>query len=516
MTSHYIKKRVRINQLRSIGFLLLMGTGGACHAASVSVNVDTSVWLDDSTGSRNLSDEISSAEMRTEGDLRLNDSSAIGDAVAWAGGSLAGGTLRSLTSATMRPPGGLNDSFGRAVVALSDVLTFTIPAGTYATALEVTLTGNIAGTLSTVVNVSAITSSRVDFFAGLSALDTAAFTWLDSDGTSFDQNFQITSTLVPAGTTIFSTVEAALGFFAELRTESRASEVLNVGSASADFYNASGVRFLSLDVPVGVTWTSESGQFLAPIPVLAAVLPASRSVQVGDTATAFATIINAGSTTATDCGITPLTSVQANFLYQTTDANNALIGTPNTPVDIATGGSQSYAFAFTPTASFSPTDVQLTFDCTNTDPAPVTVGLNTLLLSADTGPVPDIVALGATLTGHGIVNLSSTGAYSVATVNVGSAGTITVSADTGSATLPVNIAMCETDPATAACINPNVPTLGPVTTSIAADATPTFSFFVTGTDTVPFDPASNRIFVRFKDAGGVTRGSTSVAVRTLQ
>ncbi len=509
MTSRYVR--------HTIGFLLALGVSATSQAASVSVSVDTSVWVDDNVGSRNLSDEIPVAEMRTEGDLRLNDTSSVADAAAWAGGSLATGALRSRASAIMRPPGGLNDSFGRAVVAFSDVLTFTVPAGTYDTALEVTLTGNIAGTLSTVVNVSEITYARADFFAALTALDTVAFSWLDSDGASFDEDFQITSTLVPAETTILDTIEVALGFRAELTTESRASEVLSVGSASADFYNTSAARFLSLDVPEGVTWVSESGQFLMPIPVLAAVLPTSRSVRVGDTATAFATIINAGSATATDCGIAPRTNVEADFSYQTTDADNALIGTPNTPVDIAVGASQSYVFAFTPTASFDPIDVQLDFGCINTDPAPVTVGLNTLLLVADSDPVPDIVALGATLRGDGIVHLSNasnTGAFAVATVNVGVSDTITVSADTGGASVPVNIALCETDPGTGECINPTVPTLGPVITSIAGDATPTFSVFVTGTDTVPFDPANSRIFLRFADDGGVTRGATSVAVRT--
>jgi hypothetical protein len=254
------------------------------------------------------------------------------------------------------------------------------------------------------------------------------------------------------------------------------------------------------------------------IDLLASVLPSSRSVQVGNVATAFATIINTGSVTATDCGIAPKTFVQASFAYQTTDASNALIGTPDTPVDIAAGANQSYVFAFTPTASFAPVDVQLDFDCSNTSPAPVTVGLNTLLLTADTDPVPDIVALAATINDDGIVNLSGstgTGVFGVATVNVGSTGSITVSTDTGDAVLPVSIALCETDPATSVCINPAVPTLEPVTTSIAAGATPTFAFFVTGTDTVPFDPANNRVFVRFKDAGGVTRGSASVAIRTL-
>jgi hypothetical protein len=53
-----------------------------------------------------------------------------------------------------------------------------------------------------------------------------------------------------------------------------------------------------------------------------------------------------------------------------------------------------------------------------------------------------------------------------------------------------------------------------VTTQIDAGETPTFGIFVQGTGAIPSDPAANRIFVRFKDAGGVTRGSTSVAVRT--
>jgi hypothetical protein len=49
---------------------------------------------------------------------------------------------------------------------------------------------------------------------------------------------------------------------------------------------------------------------------------------------------------------------------------------------------------------------------------------------------------------------------------------------------------------------------------VNANVTPTFGIFVQGNGDVPFNPASNRIFVRFKDADGVTRGSTSVAVRT--
>jgi hypothetical protein len=249
--------------------------------------------------------------------------------------------------------------------------------------------------------------------------------------------------------------------------------------------------------------------------VVAALLPSSRSVQLGVAATAFATIINTGQGIAAGCSIAPLTSVPATFVYQTTNpATNQVTGFPNAAANIPAGAAQSFVFAITPTAPIAPTDVQFSFDCANTESAPINVGLNTLLLSASNTPVPDIVALAATTTNDGIVNIpgtSGTGAFAVATVNVGAIGTITGSADTGNATLPLNIALCQTDPATGQCISAIDST---VTTTINANATPTFGIFVQGNGNVPFDPAANRIFVRFKDGGNVTRGSTSVAVRT--
>jgi hypothetical protein len=249
-------------------------------------------------------------------------------------------------------------------------------------------------------------------------------------------------------------------------------------------------------------------------PLVAAVLPTSRSVQVGTPATAFATIINSGTSTATFCQIWLGTSLNASFDFQTTDpATNAVTGIPNMPVDIPANAAQSFVLAFTPIAAIPPTDVPLNFFC-NAQPAPVVSGLNTLLLSASTTPTPDIVALAASAD-PGIVDIpgaNGTGVFAVATVNVGASGSITVTADTGGVSLPVSILLCQTNPQTSACLPP-----GPaasVTTLINAGDTPTYGVFVTGTGVVPFDPANNRIFFRAKDAGGITRGSTSEAVRT--
>src|SRR5262249_44563787 len=131
--------------------------------------------------------------------------------------------------------------------------------------------------------------------------------------------------------------------------------------------------------------------------VEASVLPLSRSVQVGQTATAFATIINSDVVNAADCSIRPATPVPATFMFQTTDpATNAVTGTANTAAAIpGHDGVQTFVIAFTPTAPIAPTEVALTFGCASSTGAAPIVGINTLLLSSSPNPQPDIVALAA-------------------------------------------------------------------------------------------------------------------------
>jgi hypothetical protein len=257
------------------------------------------------------------------------------------------------------------------------------------------------------------------------------------------------------------------------------------------------------------------GSATGPSPLVAAVLPSSRSVQVGNTATAFATIINSGQTAVSGCAIVPVTPVPASFVYQTTNpTTNALTGSPNTPASIAAGASQSFVIAFTPNAPFVPTNVVLGFDCTGASAAPSNTGLNTLLLSASATPVPDIVALAATASNDGILHITGTtgsNAFAVATVNVGASASITATANTGTATLPLAISLCQTNPTTGQCISSIGST---VTATINSNATPTFAIFATASGSVPFVPQTNRIFVEFSDANQVVRGSTSVAVQT--
>jgi hypothetical protein len=277
-----------------------------------------------------------------------------------------------------------------------------------------------------------------------------------------------------------------------------------------------GVNQTTTYTGVGVTGLNGSSNPFAPTSLLTAVLPASRSAQPSGTVTAFETVINTGTATATGCSIAPANGLPVTFDYQATNpATNQVIGSPDTPVSITAGGSQSFVVAIAPTADIAPTNFAFNVSCDNTSPAPIVTGLNTLLLSASTAtPTPDVVALGATAQNDGIVHVTGTpaaGAFAVATVNLGAADTITVAANTGAATLPVSIALCQTNSSTGQCL---APAASSVTATIASNATPTFAVFVSANATIPLDPANSRIFVTFTDSTSAVRGETSVAIET--
>lgn len=128
----------------------------------------------------------------------------------------------------------------------------------------------------------------------------------------------------------------------------------------------------------------------------------------------------------------------------------------------------------------------------------------------------DLVSISATVSNDGIVNIpgnTGSAALAAATVNIGAAGTVTATVDDNGKALALIPRLCLTDPTTGACTTPSVPGTS-VTFPLATNASATIAVFVTGTGATPFDPANNRLFVRFKTADGVTRGATSVAVRT--
>jgi YVTN family beta-propeller protein len=269
---------------------------------------------------------------------------------------------------------------------------------------------------------------------------------------------------------------------------------------------------LGANTTVNASFTADT---VGNLTLVAAVLPLSRSVELGATPTAFATMINAGPDNASTCTIAPTIGIPATFLFQTTNpSTNAVTGTANTPVNIAAGQAQSFVIAFMPNAAFPPTNVAFTFTCANAPgPAAATIGVDTLNLSASTTPVPDVVALAAS-GDPGYVDIpgaTGTGVFAVATVNLGIDATITAAANTGTANLPVTLTICQTDPASGACLAAPAPT---ATTDIQPNATPTFGIFVTGSAAVANLPGVNRVFVTLTDSGGTLRGETSVAVRT--
>ncbi len=235
--------------------------------------------------------------------------------------------------------------------------------------------------------------------------------------------------------------------------------------------------------------------------------------------TAFATMINTTTSAAVGCSLSAPIDLQGSFLFQRTDpATNAPVGSPNTLVDIAAGQSQSFYFAIAPTAAFS-RDLVILANCVNKGSSQIITGLNTLILTASTTPISDMISIIATPTQNGILQLPSTtgsAAFGHATINIAAPGSVTFRAQDAPAgasgiSLPLTLTLCQTDPATAQCLG--TPPSPSVTVNVTNNQTLTFSVFAQATGAIPFDPGRNRIHV-IATQGSVPVGAASVAVRT--
>lgn len=250
-------------------------------------------------------------------------------------------------------------------------------------------------------------------------------------------------------------------------------------------------------------------QVLRPKTLASAVLPGSRSVQVGDQATVFASVINATAEQAGGCTIEPMTPIDASFAYQPTDAANAPIGQADTPFTLGPGAAQNLVLTFEADDDFSPTEVFLEFRCSEGPAASSIQGVNTVLLSAEDSPVADVIGL--TTVVDLVADTESVALFAVGSANVGSNEEISVTVDDAGAGLPLELLLCETDSATGVCLGDASES---VTLTYNAATTRSFAVFATATGAIENNPAANRIFVRFRDASGTIRGATSTAIRT--
>ena len=247
-----------------------------------------------------------------------------------------------------------------------------------------------------------------------------------------------------------------------------------------------------------------------PTTLVNSILPTSRSIQVGTLATVFHTVINAGANPAIGVTLSMASAPAGTFAYQQTDcATNAVLGPVNPSLDMAPGGVLCYVLSFTPSATFNATSVQIQAQASNAPSTSLLPGVNTWLLRSTLTPEVDIIGLTTTTDFH---QVACTGAnvFAVALANVGVAATgdITVTANTGTAILPLSISISEIDSVTAAVIGDNV------LQNVGAGENRSVAVFVTFNGCVSFDPAVNRIFIEFRDAANNVVGSTSTAVST--
>ena len=481
---------------------------------------------------RDLSQGTTQLLSRTPNGAFPNDEST--DPVISADGSLVSYVSRA-TDITPSASAVANIYYIDRITLITELVTKNGNADSYAPAISGN--GAVVGFHSEATNLNAQDfNSSPDAFVWTAATDTLELisqqpTGESANGGSFEVSLDETGNLAlfrsRANTLVDGDTNAAMDVFLRNRDQGitqRINVAENGTEADSDAFNPA----LSADGNTVVFWSYATtlsdddaanhsdvfirnrGVFVAQPEMLAAVLPSSRSAQVNETVTIFATMV--ASEIGNECRIELASPIDASLSYQRTDPQtNSLIGLQNAPVYLRPGVPMSFAVSLTAFAPISPQEVQFGFVCNTGAPAPVLVTTNTLLFSASEVAVPDVVALSATLNNDGVVNIpddSSFGVFSAANVNLGAPGNITASVFSIGQELD-DILICPTIFETGECTD----TPSQFTAEfLGTNGTASYGIFVRGSGTIPFQPAQNRVILIFTDDNGTVRGRTSVAV----
>ena len=256
-----------------------------------------------------------------------------------------------------------------------------------------------------------------------------------------------------------------------------------------------------------------AAQSYAAANIHSAVLPTSRSVQVGTTATFFATIVNDGDEPARGCRVNFPDVDGVDFSFQRSRSrDNSLIGERNESANIPAGGQQSFVISFDARASVPALELAPVFMCDNTSPAPTLTHINTMDFSASSEPMADIISFALTGSADGRLEMLSElsqEAFVVAIANLGDAATIEFSAALTQPVMPLNLSWCQTDPLTSRCSA--IPVSEPIEpATLGTNDVATFAVFAVGRGNVAFQPTTNRIEVTITENGEI-RSRASVA-----
>lgn len=258
---------------------------------------------------------------------------------------------------------------------------------------------------------------------------------------------------------------------------------------------------------------------VGPTTLYSSVLPGARSSSMnGAVVTTFASVINAGTNRDENCSIVsdpPRPAALAIMHYHLTDANNVPVGAQDQKFAINPGQTISTVVEFQPAGPSGVQEIFPDFVCDHSSTDKI-AGVNTMWLNVDAFPGADILSIGATPSGDGIITVPQNGIsfMSVSAVNIGVGGaSAQVEPDTNNVNLPLQLSICETD-SLGACL---APLADKVTSTFTTDGEVHFyGVFVTdlGGSTIPLDPANKRVFLRFKGPG--TYYSVTSAAVTVQ